>query len=90
MQDSSCAEGPLAFDPRRLAKYYAYLAIVHTLLALGARGVLLGRAWAYALAGAGQEGVGHVLALVAAELRVAMALTACTNVREIGAEIPRG
>jgi len=53
---------------------------VARLLALGARGVLIGRAWAYALAGAGEAGVRHVLQLLEAELRVAMALTGCTNV----------
>jgi len=52
------------------------------MLALGADAVLLGRAWVYALAAAGQAGVAHVLRLVEAEMRVAMALTACT---EIGA-----
>jgi len=55
------------------------------MLALGADFVLLGRAWAYALAGAGQEGVAHVLKLVDAEMRVAMALTGCTSIGEIGA-----
>jgi L-lactate dehydrogenase (cytochrome) len=49
------------------------------LLALGARGVLLGRAWAFALAAGGQPGVTHLLELLAAELRVAMALTGCTR-----------
>jgi L-lactate dehydrogenase (cytochrome) len=53
------------------------------MLALGADGVLLGRAWAYALAAAGQEGVAHVLRLIDAEMRVAMALTGCTNVSAI-------
>ncbi len=53
------------------------------MLALGARGVLLGRAWAYALAGAGQRGVAHMLALVEAEMRVAMALTGARNIAEI-------
>ena len=53
------------------------------MLALGAKGVLLGRAWAYALAGAGQAGVSHVLALVEAELRVAMALTGRTKISDI-------
>ncbi|MGI4732428.1 MAG: FMN-dependent L-lactate dehydrogenase LldD [Janthinobacterium lividum] len=48
------------------------------LLALGAKGVLLGRAWAYALAGGGQAGVEHMLRLVEAEMRVAMALTGTT------------
>jgi len=53
------------------------------MLALGANFVLLGRAWAYALAGDGGAGVAHVLKLIDAEMRVAMALTACTKVSEI-------
>lgn len=53
------------------------------MLALGARGVLLGRAWAFALAGAGQAGVTHLLQLIAAEMRVAMSLTGCTHVAAI-------
>ncbi len=53
------------------------------MLALGADFVLLGRAWAYALAARGEAGVGHVLKLMEAEMRVAMALTGCTNVAEI-------
>ena len=54
------------------------------MLALGADFVLLGRAWAYALAANGEAGVTHMLTLVEAELRVAMALTGCTGVSEIG------
>jgi len=57
------------------------------MLALGADFVLLGRAWAYALAAAGQQGVATVLKLIEAEMRVAMALTACTKVSEIDANI---
>ncbi|WP_340315417.1 FMN-dependent L-lactate dehydrogenase LldD [Rhizorhabdus argentea] len=53
------------------------------MLALGARGVLLGRAWAYALAGGGQRGVAHLLALIEAEMRVAMALTGATSIAAI-------
>jgi L-lactate dehydrogenase (cytochrome) len=53
------------------------------MLALGARAVLVGRPWAYALAGAGQAGVAHVLQLLQAEMRVAMALTGCTRVADI-------
>ena len=45
------------------------------MLALGADFVLLGRAWAYALAARGEAGVAHVLKLIEAEMRVAMALT---------------
>lgn len=53
------------------------------MIALGADFVLLGRAWAYALAAAGGQGVAHVLALIEAEMRVAMALTGCTRISEI-------
>ncbi|MDP9141000.1 MAG: FMN-dependent L-lactate dehydrogenase LldD [Pseudomonadota bacterium] len=53
------------------------------LLALGAHGALLGRAWAFALSGGGQAGVAHILELIAAEMRVAMALTGCTKIAEI-------
>ena len=56
------------------------------MLALGARGVLLGRAWAFALAAAGEAGVRHVLDLIEAEMRVAMALTGVTGVDRVGAE----
>ncbi|HEY6661774.1 MAG TPA: L-lactate dehydrogenase [Sphingomicrobium sp.] len=56
---------------------------VARMLALGADFVLLGRAWAYALAGAGGAGVAHVLKLIDAEMRVAMALTGCTTVAEL-------
>ncbi|WP_454886202.1 FMN-dependent L-lactate dehydrogenase LldD [Sphingomonas oryzagri] len=57
------------------------------MLALGAKGVLLGRAWAYALAGGGQAGVAHMLRLVEAEMRVAMALTGCTRIAAIDRSI---
>jgi len=57
------------------------------MIALGADFVLLGRAWAYALAARGEAGVAHVLKLIEAEMRVAMALTGCSNVAEIGEEI---
>ncbi|HVI05624.1 MAG TPA: L-lactate dehydrogenase, partial [Sphingomicrobium sp.] len=57
------------------------------MLALGANFVLLGRAWAYALAACGEAGVAHVLRLIDAEMRVAMALTACTSVAAIDGEI---
>ena len=53
------------------------------MLALGADFVLLGRAWAYPLAAAGEAGVTHALKLIEAEMRVAMALTGCTSVEKI-------
>ncbi|HKT75353.1 MAG TPA: FMN-dependent L-lactate dehydrogenase LldD [Sphingobium sp.] len=57
------------------------------MLALGAKGVLLGRAWAYALAGGGQAGVAHLLQLIEAEIRVAMALTGVTRIDQINRDI---
>jgi L-lactate dehydrogenase (cytochrome) len=53
-------------------------------LALGAKAVLLGRAWAYPLAARGEPGVAHALELLRREMLVAMALTACTRAREAG------
>ncbi len=57
------------------------------MLALGADCVLLGRAWAFALAARGQAGVAHVLRLIEAEMRVAMALTSVTRIAEINRDI---
>ncbi|BAI96195.1 L-lactate dehydrogenase [Sphingobium sp. TA15] len=57
------------------------------MLALGAKGVLLGRAWVYALAAGGQAGVAHVLRLIEAEMRVAMALTGSRDIGAIGRHI---
>jgi L-lactate dehydrogenase (cytochrome) len=60
------------------------------MLALGAKGVMLGRAWAYALGAAGCDGVAHVLQLIEAEMRVAMALTGVTKISDINHEIIAG
>ena len=57
------------------------------MIALGADFVLLGRAWAYALGARGHAGVAHVLKLIDAEMRVAMALTGCTRIDEVTGEI---
>jgi L-lactate dehydrogenase (cytochrome) len=57
------------------------------MLALGADFVLMGRGWAYALAARGHAGVAHVLKLIEAEMRVAMALTACTSIDQINEQI---
>ena len=56
------------------------------LLALGANGVLLGRAFVYALAAAGEQGVAHLLDLIASEMKVAMTLTGARAVGEISRE----
>jgi len=53
------------------------------MLALGARGVLLGRAYIYALAAAGQSGVSHLLELFASDMRVTMTLIGAKTVHEI-------
>jgi L-lactate dehydrogenase (cytochrome) len=57
------------------------------MLALGADFVLLGRAWAYALAARGEAGVAHVLKLIEAEMGVAMALTGCTRIDQLNADV---
>jgi len=53
------------------------------MLALGADAVMLGRAWVYALAAHGQAGIEHLLELIEAEMRVAMALTGVTRIDAI-------
>src|SRR5690606_33304469 len=55
-------------------------------LAYGAKGVFLGRAWAYALAGAGEKGVDLLLAQVRQELSAAMAMAGVTSVGQITRE----
>ena len=57
------------------------------LLALGAKGVLLGRAWSYALAACGEAGITKMLGLIEAEMRVAMALTGTTRIEDINRTI---
>ncbi len=57
------------------------------LLALGARGVLLGRAWVWALAAGGQPAVEQMLSQLAAELRVAMALTGVRRIADIDSSV---
>ncbi len=57
------------------------------MLALGAQGVLLGRAWLYALAARGEAGVTQLLDLMAKEMRVAMALTGVREIKDINRSI---
>lgn len=54
------------------------------MLSLGAQGVLLGRAYVYALATHGQAGVSNLLALIEREMRVAMALTGAKSIADLG------
>ncbi|WP_315386208.1 FMN-dependent L-lactate dehydrogenase LldD [uncultured Stenotrophomonas sp.] len=53
------------------------------MLALGADGVLLGRAFVYALATHGEAGVANLLDLIAKEMRVAMTLTGARTLADI-------
>lgn len=57
---------------------------IYRALALGANGVMIGRAWVWALAAAGQAGVERMLAGYRDELRLAMALTGVTRIGDIG------
>ncbi len=56
-------------------------------LALGARGVLIGRPWVWALAGGGEAGLINLLAIMKRELKVAMALTGVTKIEQIRREL---
>lgn len=53
------------------------------LRALGADAVMVGRAWAYALAARGQTGVEHILEIFRQEMLVTMALTGCVTNSQI-------
>lgn len=53
-------------------------------LALGANAVLLGRPVLYGLAVGGAAGVQKVLDTLGRELELAMALTGCTNLQQVG------
>ncbi len=57
------------------------------MLSLGAKACLVGRAWAYALAGGGEEGVAHALRIIADEMKVAMALTGHRRLADLGPEV---
>ncbi|ARN80903.1 FMN-dependent L-lactate dehydrogenase LldD [Methylocystis bryophila] len=57
------------------------------MLALGAKGVFLGRAQVFALAARGEQGVREMLEMIAQEMRVAMTLTGVSSVEEIDASI---
>ena len=56
-------------------------------LALGADAVLLGRAWAWALAAQGQAGVTSLLAILKEELEVAMALAGQKDIRSLDSDL---
>jgi L-lactate dehydrogenase (cytochrome) len=57
------------------------------MLALGADGVLLGRAYIYALAAGGEAGVAKLLDLIAQGMKLTMALSGVTSVDAIGRDM---
>jgi len=56
-------------------------------LAMGARGVMIGRAWTYAVTAQGEAGLSTLLARFKSEMRVAMGLSGVTSVGAIGADL---
>lgn len=56
-------------------------------VALGARGTMIGRAFLYGLAAAGEAGVRRSLDIIAAELDTTMALCGYTDIGSVGPEI---
>jgi L-lactate dehydrogenase (cytochrome) len=53
------------------------------MVALGASAVLVGRAWAWAVAARGEAGVRHVLSVLKADIDVALALTGHTSINAV-------
>jgi L-lactate dehydrogenase (cytochrome) len=53
------------------------------MVAMGARAVLLGRAWAWAVAGRGEAGVRHVLEVMKADIDTALGLTGQTSIADL-------
>jgi len=58
-------------------------------LALGARGALIGKAFLYALAAAGESGVTRAIEIMRNELRVTLALTGTSSIDAVGPHILR-
>jgi L-lactate dehydrogenase (cytochrome) len=53
------------------------------MVALGARAVLIGRPWAWAVAARGEAGVRHVLAVMKADMDTALGLTGQTSIADV-------
>ena len=53
------------------------------MVALGARAVLVGRAWAWAVAARGEAGVRHILNVMKADIDTALALTGNTSIADV-------
>jgi L-lactate dehydrogenase (cytochrome) len=63
---------------------------VFRMLALGADGVLIGRAFVYALAAQGQPGVERLLAIMEKDIRTNMVLTGVKSLRDVGPDVLAG
>jgi L-lactate dehydrogenase (cytochrome) len=53
------------------------------MVAMGARAVLIGRAWAWSVAARGEAGVRHVLGVMKADIDTALGLTGQTSIRDV-------
>ena len=53
------------------------------MVAMGARAVLVGRAWAWAVAARGEAGVRHVLEVMKADIDIALGLTGQTSMASV-------
>jgi len=60
------------------------------MLALGAKGVLLGRAWLWALAAKGEAGVDEMFSILERELNVVMTLAGCASVAAVDRSVLAG
>lgn len=60
---------------------------VFRMLALGADGVLIGRAFVYALAAQGQAGVERLLAIMEKDIRTNMVLTGVKTLQDVGPDV---
>lgn len=56
-------------------------------VALGARGVLIGRPWIWAMAGGGEAGLDSLLGLFQKEIRTGMALLGVNRIEEVNREV---
>jgi L-lactate dehydrogenase (cytochrome) len=56
-------------------------------IASGADAVVIGRAWVYGLAAQKKQGVTNVVDILGNELRVAMALSGCSSLKQVTRDI---
>jgi len=56
-------------------------------VALGAKGVLIGRPWVWAVAGAGEAGLTNLLGVFQEEIRVALALMGVNRIEELSPDL---